>query len=232
LLLVIVLVSGMVAVSPFALRALSPQSRDWEQLSWIGQTYGAASALLSMFALIGITASLVMQARESKAAREQALRVIHTELLQMAMEDEVYRRSWGPFFAAGDATAQREHMYVNLIISNLQLRYELNAISEEHLRVMARTIFSGEVGARFWAEGREMRLRSVGSRRERRFHEILDEEYRHALEEPAQPPPPARPQDRAPARHPRRIWPVLLGVAGASAAAVPLLRHFIRRRGA
>jgi hypothetical protein len=170
-----------------------------------------------------------MQARESKASREQALRVIHTELLQMAMEDEVYRRSWGPFFAAGDATAQREHMYINLIISNLQFRYELNAISEEHLRVMAHTLFSGEVGARFWTEGREMRLRSVSTRRERRFHEILDQEYQHALEEPAQPPDPVRHQVEAPARQ-RHLWPMLLGIAAGSAAAVPLLRHLIDRR--
>jgi hypothetical protein len=183
-----------------------------------------------MFALIGITASLIMQARESKASREQALRVIHTDLLQMAMEDEVYRRSWGPFFAVGDAAAQREHMYVNLIISNLQLRYELNAISEEHLRVTAHTLFSGEVGARFWAEGREMRLRSVGTRRERRFHEILDEEYQHALKEPAQPPAPAQSQDEASVHHQSRAWPVLLGIAAALAAAVPLLRHLIGRR--
>ncbi|MGH3388967.1 MAG: DUF6082 family protein [Actinomadura sp.] len=40
------------------------------------------------------------------------MRVIHTDLLHMVMDDEVYRRSWGPFFAAGDATTQREHMYV------------------------------------------------------------------------------------------------------------------------
>jgi hypothetical protein len=72
LLLVIVFVSCLVAASPFALRMLDLQSRDWERLSWVGQTYGAASALLSVLALIGIAVSLTLQARESNASREQS----------------------------------------------------------------------------------------------------------------------------------------------------------------
>lgn len=132
LLLVIILTSSLVAASPFALGLLKGQSRDWEQLSWIGQTYGAASALLAVLALIGVAVSLYMQTREAKASREQSLRAIHTELLQMAMDDDVYRRCWGPFFASGDPTSQREHMYVNLIISNWQMQYELRVFSEPH----------------------------------------------------------------------------------------------------
>jgi uncharacterized membrane protein len=185
ILLVVVLVSGLVAVSPFALRLLSGRSGDWEQLSWVGQTYGAASALLAVLALIGVTLSLFMQAREAKASREQALRAIHTELQQMAMEDELYRRSWGPFFASGDPDAQRAHMYINMIISTWQMQYELDALSEEHLRATAHLVFSGEIGQRFWSEARDLRLRTASTRRDRRFHEILDEEYQRALASPA-----------------------------------------------
>lgn len=229
--LVIVFFAGVVAASPYALRALDPSSPDWEQLSWVGQTYGAASALLSVFALIGIAISLILQAREAKAAREQSLRAVHAELLQMAMDDEVYRRCWGPFFASGDADAQRQHMYVNLIISNLQMRHELDAIAERHLRSTAHILFSGEVARRFWAEGRELRWRAAAGRRERRFLQILDEEHQHACESPAAPP--------APASHPPESgssgWSpagrsLLLGIIAAGAAAsVPLVRRALRR---
>jgi hypothetical protein len=208
---------------------LDLQSSDWERLSWVGQTYGAASALLSVMALIGIAVSPTLQARESKASREQALRAIHTELLQMAMDDEVYRRCWGPFFSAGDPTAQREHMYVNLIVSNWQMRYEMRAISEEHLRASAHIVFSGEIGRRFWAEGRELRLKAVSSRREHRFHQVLDEEHRHALDSPAQSPPPSQGPAEAATR--RRVWPLLTILGGSAVAgAVPIVRRAVLRR--
>ncbi|MDL4774522.1 DUF6082 family protein [Actinomadura xylanilytica] len=226
LLLVIVLVCGLVAVSPFALGTLSSRSGDWEELSWIGQTYGAASALLAVLALIGVAVSLFMQAHEAKAAREQGLRAVHTDLLQMAMDDPLYRGCWGPFFASGNVDGQREHMYVNLIISNWQMRYELRAISEEHLRATAHIVFSGEPGRRFWAEGRDLRLRAAGGRRERRFLHLLDEEYEHALREPARPPAPARPP-RSPRRRPP--WTLLAFAAAGLAAAAPFLRRLRSR---
>jgi hypothetical protein len=71
LLLVVLLASGLVAASPFALRLLSGRVTDWGQLSLIGQTYGAASALLAVLALIGVAFTLFMQAREAKSSRER-----------------------------------------------------------------------------------------------------------------------------------------------------------------
>jgi hypothetical protein len=47
IILVILISSGLVALSPLALTYLNVRkSADWGQLSAIGQTYGAASALL------------------------------------------------------------------------------------------------------------------------------------------------------------------------------------------
>jgi hypothetical protein len=48
-----------------------------------------------VLALAGVAASLVLQAGESKANREQASRVIHTDLLKMAMDDLVGERERG-----------------------------------------------------------------------------------------------------------------------------------------
>ncbi|GAA4633133.1 hypothetical protein GCM10023196_069480 [Actinoallomurus vinaceus] len=222
ILVTILMSSGLVALSPFALTYLNVRkSTDWNQLSAIGQTYGAASALLAGLALLGIAASLVFQAREAKATREQALRALHGDLMKMAMEDPLYRACWGAFFSSEDEDAQRAHMYVNMIINHWLLMWELNAITEEHLRAIARVVLSGEIGHRFWSDGRDLRMASAGTKRERRFNRILDEEYRKA------PAPPPRMEvetvstvEVAPEK--RTLYAVvagvLLGAAGASVA--------------
>ncbi|GIH98527.1 DUF6082 family protein [Planobispora takensis] len=188
LLVVVGLVSGLVAISPLALSLLGDQAGDWERLSLIGQTYGAASTLLSVLALLGVAASLVLQAREAKSDREQALRMLHTDLMKMAMEDPLYRRAWGPFFDSDDHDTPREHMYVNLIVSQWAMEYELETITEQHLRSIAFTLFSGPAGRRYWGNVRDLRLDSTSTRRERRFHQILDEEFAKAPEPPGPPP--------------------------------------------
>ncbi|MEV4456717.1 DUF6082 family protein [Microbispora sp. NPDC049633] len=54
------------------------------QTQYVGQTYGAASALLSALALTGVSASLALQAKESRAARKDSGRNHHLRLIRMA----------------------------------------------------------------------------------------------------------------------------------------------------
>lgn len=178
ILLAVIASSILVLLSPLALDYLdSRESVDWGQLSNVGQTYGAASAFLAGLALIGVAASLFLQAKEAKATREQALRMLHGELMKMAMDDPLYRACWGGFFTSDDEDAQRAHMYVNMIINHWLLMWELNSITERHLREISRVVLSGEIGHRFWTAGRKLRMVSAGTERERRFNEILDDEY-------------------------------------------------------
>ncbi|SRR5216683_926874 len=160
---------------------------------------GTGSALLAGVALAGVTISLIRQERDARASREQGLRAIHTELLRMAMDDPLYRHAWGPNFDTDDPDIQREQIYVNLIISWFQVNYELKAVSEKHLRESAYILLSGEAGQRFWIGARELRLRTSDTRRDRRFHEIMDEEYQRALRSPATATPaqPANPGESA-----------------------------------
>jgi hypothetical protein len=147
----------------------------------IGQTYGAAAALLSVLALAGVAVSLVLQARESKANREHGSRLIHTDLLKMAMDDSAYLECWGPYTSATDPVAQRQAMYVNLILSYWESRYELGQLTETHLREAAAHMFGAAPGRNFWADSRALRTDTSESRRARRFHQILDEEYLKSL---------------------------------------------------
>lgn len=94
--MIVAVLAGLVAASPWALRLLDGSAREWNRLSMIGQTYGAASALIAVVALVGVVASLMFQAKENKSNREESARAFHTELLKMAMDDDTYRRCWGP----------------------------------------------------------------------------------------------------------------------------------------
>ncbi|MDB4873491.1 MAG: hypothetical protein JWL97_4495 [Gemmatimonadales bacterium] len=183
-LLVISLVSIsviLVAVSPLALDLFDGNANSWTRRGNIGQTYGAAAALLSVFALAGVAASLVLQARESKANREQASRLIHTDLVKMAMDDPAYLECWGQYSSATEPVALRQAMYVNLILSYWESRYELGQLTETHLREGATHMFQAPPGRQFWADTRTLRTDTSESRKARRFHQILDEEYLKAV---------------------------------------------------
>lgn len=223
--LIIAATIGIVTASPLALGGLGGMAKDWDRLSLIGQTYGAASALLSVLALIGISVSLILQARENKANREQALRVSHTDLMRKAMEDPLYARVWGALTPPGDFDSQREHMYVNLIISHWEMEYGLGAITEEHLRAIARGLFAEEAGRRYWRFARPVRMISSMGRREERFHRILDEEFTKA-HDPSEPIPHA--ERTEPTRTKRRLQRRLL-VAVVIAAVVGYLARDIRQ---
>lgn len=53
---------GLVVASPLALPALDGSGEDWEKIGDIAQAYGAVSALLSGLAVVGVAASLSLQA--------------------------------------------------------------------------------------------------------------------------------------------------------------------------
>src|SRR5262245_47188884 len=81
---------ALLIISPIALQQLVRiHGVNWTRLSEIGQTYGAVSALLTALALGGVV-SLLYQARDVKAAREQASRTFHNELLKIEMENPFY----------------------------------------------------------------------------------------------------------------------------------------------
>ncbi|GAA2486966.1 DUF6082 family protein [Winogradskya humida] len=142
---------GAVLLSPFALSRLPAGERvDWGTLSDVGQTYGAASAVLSVLALGGVAVSLHMQRRESKAAREQSIRGLHTELLRMALDDETFLECWGSIGDPVDVAWYRQHIYLNLIVSHWQMMWEIGALTEAHLRLTAAGLFGGPLGRRYW----------------------------------------------------------------------------------
>jgi hypothetical protein len=234
--LLVVLAVALVGLSPFALAGFTQSPQDWEQLSLVGQTYGAASALLAGLALLGIAATLALQLREVRNAREVALRESNNELLRMAMDNPEYWECWGPERAEEQTKADRQHMYTNMIFNQWEIAYEAGAIGDAMLRAAARETLSGRVGRRYWRKVRDKRLATSETRRARRFHHIIDEEF-HALPEPEPAsesgpgaPGPAEP-DQARPSEPRPVrWLLLGGAAGAAVAGATAWAWTVLRR--
>src|SRR5580698_10173445 len=68
----VVLIVLLIGISPLALQRLANiHGLDWEQLSNIGQAYGATVALLTVLTLGGVVAALIIQLKDSRATREQ-----------------------------------------------------------------------------------------------------------------------------------------------------------------
>jgi len=125
---------------------------NWSQLSSIGQTYGAISALLTAMALIGVVASLLFQAREVRLAKEQAIRTFHHELIRMQLDDPLYMAALG---APWDMPIPPEHdqirefLYIHMWVSFWQTFYVMGMMPEDQLRrACERELFYGEPGRR------------------------------------------------------------------------------------
>lgn len=189
LLLVVVLCVGLIGISPLALDAFHGSTSHWNRLSSIGQTYGAASAVLSVLAVIGVAITLVLQARDSRAIRLQAIRESHTRLLEMAMRDPELNKVWGPSGLSDPFVLQRQNMYANMIISQWEMSYATRTLTDGHLKLLAAEFLSGTIGRDFWSLARRARLDTSESKLNRRFHEIIDEEYQRLQNTPAIPPP-------------------------------------------
>jgi hypothetical protein len=223
-------------LSPLALKRLgSIPGLDWTQLSYIGQTYGAASALLTGLALIGVVGSIAFQARAIQADREQASRGHHAHLVEMALEDPAYQRCWGSDPRAhASSNDYRQQVYLNLIMTYWERDYVLGGFHERALRYAAARLFCGEAGRRFWADAGEVRAETSDTRRARRFCRIIDEEYQKAValgppavsaEEP--PPTPSNKDQQAKAPRPafKMGSALLLGAVGGA-----VLSKFLWRR--
>jgi Family of unknown function (DUF6082) len=169
----------IIAVSPFALRAVSGvPGIDWLLLSDVGQTYGAASAILSGIALVGVSASLAAQVRQVRADRIRAVREQHAELLRLTMTEP---DDYAPVLVEqqvldafrGDP---RQFFFTTMYINYLRFGYEMNVFTEENVQDEMRAGFTSKPLLRNWwnvvTPWWEDALVS-GTRKQRRFARLL-----------------------------------------------------------
>jgi hypothetical protein len=176
----------LVLLSPFLLREIDRQTRvNWSRLSEIGQTYGAASAILSTVALGAVAVSLIFQARQARAQQVQAARQYHFELSRMTLEDpELYFPSWGASILPS-TQERRRRAFTNLIFNYYWMSYDLRAIPEPELRRAMAEIFSGPIGQSYWKGARDAWVTLSENRRALRFVRIIDDVYSKSIAERA-----------------------------------------------
>ncbi|MBB5776408.1 DUF6082 family protein [Nonomuraea jabiensis] len=180
LLVIALLCATATLLSPLLLDLLVPAGSRWQQLSDIGQTYGAASAVLSAFALVAIGVSLFLQAREMRISREEAQRTHHLQLMQLQIENPALHRVLGMPHTGLDP---RVHLYLNLLLSYWEMLFIVGELPESILVDYARTDFFGtEAGTRFWKGTREYRRLVARNRRSQRFVAAIDLAWRQSLE--------------------------------------------------
>jgi len=174
----------LVVLSPLALAGIARFRSDWVQLSNIGQTYGAISAVLSALALGGIIASLLYQSRDSRIAHEQMTRTFQFDLIKLGLEDPSLMAAAGaPWDAdvASDFESLRQFLFIQMWVSYLAGNYVTGADSETAVRQVAELeLFHGRPGRAYWSAVGERQI--AGSRgRRNHFFRILDDEYRKAI---------------------------------------------------
>lgn len=182
----LIAILGLVIVSPLALKELAHSRQDWSQLSNIGQTYGAVSALLSSLALIGVVVSLLYQARDSRTVHEEASRTFQHNLLKMELEDASLMNAFGAPYGLSipsDLQSVRQFLFIHMWVSFLAGNYVIGESSEMSARYFARDeLFRSTAGRRYWEAVRNGQLGESKGRRNR-FFRIVDDEYQKALSE-------------------------------------------------
>ena len=166
---------SLVLLSPLGLLDLvAVHHINWERLSFVGQTYGAVSALLDAAALVGVVVSMLFQVRESALSRVQAGRSRHFELIQMAMQDPLLMQA---FHSLSDSDeANRLNAYVSLLIQNLQMLWDSHDIEEDELRSNLADLLVTEAGRRYWQQFGHVRMALfTDRRRQQEFIRIIDE---------------------------------------------------------
>jgi hypothetical protein len=133
---------------------------NWGELSSVGQTYGAISALISSLALGGVIVSLLYQARDGRTAREQSMRTLQHQLLRMQMDDPVLMDVTGAPWSlhiSPDSGTIREYLYMHMWFGFWSGSYIMGEMPPESVSVTARNeLFNSQAGRNLlggcWAE--------------------------------------------------------------------------------
>jgi hypothetical protein len=169
-----------ITISPLVLNLLAKAKLNWPLLSNIGQSYGAASALLSAFAFLGVALTLLLQIRQNREARTYSIRQHHSALLQMAMADGRYLEVWGNFPAP--MNVDRDVMiYTNLVMNYLSSLYVTGVSNLEEIRYYVKDIFDGAVGRAYWEYNREGWLKLAHRNADEKLAIAIDAEYQLAI---------------------------------------------------
>lgn len=148
---------------------------DLNQMSEAGQAYGGMSALLSAFAVLGVTGALAVQIRQEKTAQAQGIRIMQLDLMRMLIEDPKLKPPPHNLASTDPEEKRRRSIYTNLILKYLELGYEIRYFTEKSLRHELAEQFESYHVREFWDHNRQHRMHAAANKPQRRFVVIADE---------------------------------------------------------
>ncbi|MGW7480342.1 DUF6082 family protein [Nonomuraea muscovyensis] len=175
----------MLLASPFALdRLASATGVDWASLADVGDAYGSAVALLTAVSLVVLAVSVAFQARTARISSETTVRMLHVEMTRFVMDDASLIQLNG---AEWDGTAEsyeemRWWAYANMQLALLRSFYALKETTTAELRMQMAARFRLRIGREHWEFNRTWYQASERNRHDRRFNEIVEEEYQKAVQ--------------------------------------------------
>jgi hypothetical protein len=175
----------MLLASPFALDQLaSATGVDWALLADVGDAYGSAVALLTAASLLVLAVSVAFQARTARISSETTGRMLHVEMTRFVMEDPSLMQLNG---AEWDGTAEgteemRRWAYANMQLALFRSFFALKQLPTAELRMQMATRFRSRIGREHWEFNRTWFQASERNRHDRRFGEIVEEEYQKAVQ--------------------------------------------------
>jgi ABC-type multidrug transport system fused ATPase/permease subunit len=162
-------------LSPYLLDLISwGDADDVTRRSNIGQSYGAIAALLSGLALVGVALSLVLQRVQSYQDRSQAARDVHMRLIEQAIRSRHFAEAWGAYGTRRSHRTWRDEAYVNLIVSQWWVLYDLGSLGDAELLSNASSLFRGHVGRQYWSRVSERWTTPDSSKKQGKFVSIMN----------------------------------------------------------
>jgi hypothetical protein len=172
-------VLAAVILSPLLFIITEPWlSPDWGHLSEIGQSYGAASALLAGIAFCALAVSIRIQTKQTRVSQLQAARSMQFDLIKMAIQDPDYRAVLGNDLLHLGERRWKEHTYLNLWIMYLQMAYLTGAYDEDGIRrALREEFFNGQPGLDYWPVARGAFRAEAMTKEHSRFYNLVEEAY-------------------------------------------------------
>ncbi|UUY01571.1 DUF6082 family protein [Svornostia abyssi] len=161
----IVLLATAWASARFAASLFPSDTRDLDRLAAAGEAFGAASAVLSALAVIGVLLTLQQQRRQNVLYQEEfratkaslrtnsevAVRQLHAGLLALALADQDLLSVW-PTTVDEPPRRTKQSLYSNLVVSHFQTMYVLGYVDTPTMYANLLELFASDIVREFWTE--------------------------------------------------------------------------------
>jgi len=177
-LMVGLVVAGVLAAA-LAARVESPEV--WSRWASVGDAFGVLNGVLSGMAVVGLVVALWVQFRELSLQRSELrlqrdaivssgeelrrsadanLRMLHFELLKMAIDDPALAEVWPDPANVANEQHGRQLLYANLVFQHLSLSMLVAGYDDEQIREALRYTFDSSLMREYWRLAQRARART------------------------------------------------------------------------